>query len=745
MSKRKLKRQLNLAQVVMLGAGGTIAAEIFVLTGYAAGIAGPAAILAFLVGGLLSYTIALNYSELATTYPVTGGALTYVREAYGTNLLSFLVGSMDSLSSTFYAALSAVGFAYSLQIFIPTLPIVPIAIAVIVAFTILNILGASEVGNIQIVLGGILLFILSVYVVLGLTRPDGFQWQVFMPGGTIFIHQDAWANISRMLATVALVYSAYIGFEVIADDAEEIRTPQSTIPVSILLSLTIVMLVYVLVGFVTLGTLSWQEIAGSETALTDAANRFLPGWGAALMGIAGIIATLTSVNTAMLSATREAFTLSRHGTLPRFLSRLSGFRTPYGSILVIGVISSLIASIGLVDFLSYVSSSGYLFVLFWSNLSMIRLRKRFPDIERPFKVPFFPLTAYLGAATCLIIIAFTDRMALLFGVGVLTACATFYYAYPLAARFQAWRISVDARAKHRILIPVANPRNAQPLVRLGTLLAKASEDTSICVFTVIPASSEPTKNIKQRLMMHLTEPQQTLLDSIARDALVHNVPLYTRMRAATGVANGILDETKHNNIKLILAGWAGPLDSAHLTENPIKVVLQEAHTNVAVLLNREMQQIKHILVPVGGGPHSRLALRFAYEIAEQENAQITTLHIFSEMTSVEEIEDKMLHLEEIIEDELGFMPRYLTARVNRAESVRDGIVYETTRQPYDLLLIGASEEWISQTRLFGSVSDWIADRVPCSVLLVRRYEPATIAWIRRNVKIIGGEYGHKPV
>ena len=114
MSKRKLKRQLNLAQVVMLGTAGTLAAEIFVLTGHAAGMAGPAAVLALLIGGLLSYSVALNYCELATTYPVAGGAMSYVREAFGNNILSFLVGSMDCMSSTFYAALSAVGFAYSL-------------------------------------------------------------------------------------------------------------------------------------------------------------------------------------------------------------------------------------------------------------------------------------------------------------------------------------------------------------------------------------------------------------------------------------------------------------------------------------------------------------------------------------------------------------------------------------------------------------------------------------------------------
>ena len=121
MAKRTLKRQLNLVQVIMLGTAGTIGSGIFILTGHAAAVSGPAAILAVIIGGLLSFSIAFNYSELATTYPETGGAMTYVREAWGKGLLAFLVGSMDSISSTFYCALGAVGFAYSLMGMIFTL------------------------------------------------------------------------------------------------------------------------------------------------------------------------------------------------------------------------------------------------------------------------------------------------------------------------------------------------------------------------------------------------------------------------------------------------------------------------------------------------------------------------------------------------------------------------------------------------------------------------------------------------
>jgi len=735
MGKRHLKRQLNLVQIVMLGTAGTIGAEIFVLTGHAAAIVGPGLVVALLAGGLLSYCIALNYGELATTFPFTGGALTYVREAYGTNLLSFLVGALDCLSSTFYAALSAVGFAYSLRLFVPALPIVPTAIATVLVFVVLNVLGANSLGNVQIVLGGLLLAGLLAYVVAGFVSPLGFYWSILAPGGSILIHKGLWANTSKIMATAALVYNAYVGFEVIADDAEEMQNPGRNIPAGILLSLTLCMGVYVLVAMVTLGTIPWQQLAGSETALSDAARRFLPGVGVPLIGLAGILGTLTSLNTAMLSATREAFTMSRDGALPRVLSRLSRFRTPYVSILAVGAIVCLVSAIGLVDFLSYISSSGYLFVLFWASLAMIRLRKVYPDAKRPFRVPFFPLTAYLAMVTCFFLIAFTATRALLFGAGLLALLTLLYYVAPPIARAVATRVRAIEPAKDRILVPVANPRTAKGLLHVAAILAQASEDTSVCVLTVASSAAGTQRGMAERLSSRLAPRQRALLRHLIGEAQARNVPLYTKLRISPSVSGGILEEAEsQDNVKLMLLGWPGPLDGERLAENPVKVLLQRARTNVAVLLDRGLRDVRHVLVPVGGGPHSRLALRLAFEIAEQEGAEITALYCYCGEQSVDELQDSMALLREVIEDELGHIPGRLHTRVACADSVPNGILAEAARQTPDLIVVGASEEWAGQTRLFGSVDDWIVDKVECSVLLVRRHEPAAIAWIRRQTK-----------
>ncbi|MHB0859250.1 MAG: amino acid permease [Anaerolineae bacterium] len=739
MTKRHLKRQLNLAQVVMLGTAGTIAAEIFVLTGHVAGMAGPASVLVLLLVGVLCFTIAVNYCELGTTYPVTGGALTYVREAWGTGLLAYLVGSLDCLSSTFYSSLSAVGFAYSLRVFIPGLPIVPTAVAVIVVFTILNVIGISIIGRAQTVLGGLLLTFLSIYVIGGFAAPSGFRWDVYVPDGRFFIGDSGGAVLAAMLGTMALIFNAYVGFEVIADDAEEISNPNRNLPRGILISLALITVIYVLVALVTLGVVPWQELADSETALTDAAARFLPGWGVGMMAVAGMIATLTSVNTAMLSATREALTMSRDGMWPRFMSRLGRRRTPYAAALVVGGIVAVIAIIGLVRFLSYISSSGYLFVLFWASLAMIRLRRLYPDLPRPFKVPLFPLTAYLAAVTCAVIIAFTAGQALLFGAGLIAILTVSYYGAGPVSRLVARLRPAPTETASRILVPVANPATARSLGYIAHMLARASEDTSVCLLTVVPNKSLGP-GARKHAIASLALRQNRILSEVAGELHSENVPVYTKIRAADSIAEGILTEVRsHGSDKLILLGWPGPLLPEALAVNLVKVILRQAPTGVAMLKPNNLGAIRRILVPIGGGPHSRMAVRIAYEIAEEENAHVTALFCACCARTPDEMQDDLLLLREIIEDELGSVPLRFTTRVAWALDVVKGITAETERQPYDLVVMGASEEVWSGRQLFGSIDDQLAVELPCSMLLVRQPESSAIVWVRRQAQRLGGE------
>lgn len=722
----------------MLGTAGTIAAEIFVLTGHAAGIAGPDAVLAIIIGGVLSLSIALNYCELATTYPVTGGAMTYVKEGFGNNLIMFLVGSLDGLSSTFYAALSAVGFAYSLQIFFPFLPIIPVALAVIVIVGLLHIRGIGQVGSLQVILGGFLLVVFVSYVILGLVRPEGFNAETFQSGRILFENQSIWANIGRMLTTVALIYNAYVGFEVIADDAEEIKRPNRNIPIGILVSLGVTTLIYTLVSYVTIGVVPFTELAGSETALTDAARIFWPRLGVPLMGAAGIVATLTSINSSMLSATRESFTLSRDQVWPRTLSRLSRWRTPYVSIMMVVVVSALVTIIGLVDFLSFISSAGYMFVLFWASLSMIRLHKKYPDIERPFKTPFFPLTAYVAAGSAILIIFFANPLALLFLAAVLILLTIIFFISKSLKRKSILQAQLEEQVGGgRILIAAINPDVAVGLVDLASKLAESQEDTSISLLSVIRVPALLSDEEARELVSKTKADRDHLRTLTAPIAQERNVPYSTKTKVDFNVESAIYREIQSPNpVRMVILGWPRADSKLKIPHNIIKEVMVNARKDVVVFRKNTHQDFKRILVPVSGGPNVRLTLQLAKMLAFQEGVTVTVLHLAEVGLDEEALEDKNLHIGEIIETELGELPPWMKIIVRPEESVSEGIIKEVNGQPYDLMILGAGGDVFSSRYVFGALNDLLIEETRCAVIIARRYQPEAITWLYNRIRRI---------
>jgi len=734
MSKRTLKRQLNLFQTILLGTAGALGSGIFVLTGLAAEVAGPAAFLAILVGGFLSFSIAINYSELATIYPETGGAMTYVREAWGKGLLAFLIGSMDSISSTFYTALSAVGFAYSLSVFFPSIPIIPTAIAVIIIFVILNILGVSKVGNVQMVMGAALLFAFAVYIIAGFVSPNGFHPATLFPNGKLFPTDDFTKNMGGLMKTIALIYAAYVGFEVIADDAEEIKNPSKNIPIAILVSLGLITIVYSLTVVVTLGTVPWQSVAGSETALSDAIKVFMPGLGVTIIAMAGMVGALTSINSSMLSATRETFTLGRDGAWPSVLSRLNRVRMPFMAILMIGVVSIMITIIGVVDFLSYITSAGYLFVLFFSNLAMIKLHKKYPSIHRPFKAPFFPLTPILASLTCVIVIFYSDLDAILFTALVIGIFTVYYYS---KTGIQLWQ-EVHKRdlspGRWRIILPLTHHIGMDGLMKIGSLLAEAEKDLNMCLLTVLPGTINMDTEGSDQYLEKIRAQRHAILEKFIHYAVDRNVPMYTKMITDATLVDGIINEIKNDdNVKLVLMKWPGKTRGEATYRKALKRLVEEAKVNLAMLKDRGIKNFHNILVPVGVGLNSHLAIHLANDISMQEGSHVNYVRVIPVETDEEGEEDMISYLQEIVMTQLGQIPANSTLQILHAKSVQDAVITECDTNDYELIIIGSAYE-ITDDTLFGPVCDTIVGKVPCSVMVVRRHESATAAWLHHQAK-----------
>jgi len=733
MPKRTLKRQLSLVQTIMLGTAGTLGSGIFVLTGHAAAVAGPAAILAIIIGGILSFAIAFNYCELATTYPETGGAMTYVREAWGKGLLAFLVGSMDSISSTFYTALSAVGFAYSASVFIPSLPIVPVAIGIIIIFSTLNILGVTKVGNVQLVMGAGLVTAFAVYIVGGFVSPSGFHPQTLLPNGRLFSSVNPITNIGVILRTLALIYAAYVGFEVIADDAEEIKNPTKNIPIAILVSLVLITVIYSLTVMVALGTTPYTELAGSSTALSDTIRKFFPGLGVVIIGLAGMVGALTSVNSSMLSATRETFTLSRDGAWPNFLSRLNRVRVPFMAIIFIGLVSVLITTFGLVDFLSYITSAGYLFVLFFSNLAMIQLHRKYPYLHRPYKAPLFPLTPIVASLTCLIIISFSEWKALLF-TGAVILVFVLYYLVRLGVN--AWveeRKRSLSPGRYRLVVPYQPNEQMDNVVKLGAILAKARQDTTMCILQVLPETA--TKEEHEANSKQINESNRYILRKFVNYAIENNVPLYSKIVSAESLAQGILDVVRiDNNVQLVILKWPENPNDFGKFRHAIEDLTAAGIVDIGVLYDKGIDKLEHILVPVGGGYHCRLAINVGDDLVDEEHEQVDYLRIVPKDLEKSVYEDQMAYLQEIVMTELGEIPGNVGLHITEADNIAEAIVEEAKNYGYDLLIIGSYEGEPGDLALFGELVEKVRLEVPCSTLIVRHHETRAGSWLRKQLK-----------
>jgi nucleotide-binding universal stress UspA family protein len=584
-------------------------------------------------------------------------------------------------------------------------------------------------------------------VILGLVLPTGFTWAEFYKDSGFFIHEGWVENMATVFQAITLVNVLFVGYEVIATTAEEAKNPGRNIPIAVVGTIFICAAVYCAVSFVALGVISAKTLGASSTPLSDAASRFMGGWGAPAMGLAGMIATLTSLNTAMLSSARVALALSRDGYLPAFLSRVHPrFKTPLPAILVSGALIALAVVSGDEVFLGYVSNFGYMFVVFFTNVSVILLRRQLPDHKRPFRTPWYPITPILGCIGIIIVEVFTELHALVVGIGLIGMGLVVYQLRRPAERAVEVAAQTVEAAHHEILVPVANPLTAESLVKMAVILDRARGESTLTALSVVKTPGATPLGLAQDMLDRQENGRKVLLKRVADYAHEQGMPVRTLLRATRGISSGILGVAEARaGVGLILMGWRGQLSTQRVAGSVVKDVVRGASCDVAVLRDRGVEDIKHVLVPAGGGPHARLALRLAWDIATAEGGSLTTLRLlppfdYAQDREADEVkmEVEMDVLRQLVEDELGEIPEEVVFRLKRSDSLAEGILAEFSQaadqEGYDLIVMGASEEWFLMDMLFGSITDRIADSVSCSVLMVRKHEPAPVSWLRRTIK-----------
>jgi APA family basic amino acid/polyamine antiporter len=256
-----VRRELGLGEAVALGVGGTVGGGIYVLVGVAAGQAGPAALLAFLLAFAASVAIALPYAELACRLPLAGGGYAAVRGVLGPHW-GFLMGWGYWGAYVLLSGYVTLGFGGYLQA-ASGLPAPLGAVALVAACTGLNLLGVKVSGRAQVAVVLAAVVGLCGLVAWGLPAVELERLRPFAPHGP-----------GGLLPAALVAFLAFGGFDMIAAAGEEVRQPERNLPRAILLTLAAVLGLYLLVALVALGTVPAGRLAASSAPLAAAAETF---------------------------------------------------------------------------------------------------------------------------------------------------------------------------------------------------------------------------------------------------------------------------------------------------------------------------------------------------------------------------------------------------------------------------------------------------------------------------------------
>jgi APA family basic amino acid/polyamine antiporter len=419
----ELKRNVGLFGAASVGIANIIGAGIFVVSGVAAGLAGPAVILSFLLAGFIALMTALSAAELSSFITETGASYAFTKRAFG-RFLSFLVGWFKYFDYVAGAAAVSVGFAaYFTELFGLTgaLPLILAATGLPIVFTALNLIGVKESAYATSIMVVIKVFALVLLMMIGgfylAQHFNVVQFTPFLPNGA-----------NGMFNGAAVIFFAFLGFNTVAMMSEETKDPERTIPKALILAFIVTFILYMSIASLEIGVLDWQQLGISASPLEDLAsavssNRVFLDF----IAFSALIATGSVVLSSIIGGTRASFAMGRDKVLPRHFDKISErFGTPYVSVLIGGSVIVILAGLFFndIDTIASIVNFGSLFTYLFVHLSLIKLRKSEPQARRLFRVPLYPVIPIIGAGCCILLMYYLSdnakiASALWFCVGLL--------------------------------------------------------------------------------------------------------------------------------------------------------------------------------------------------------------------------------------------------------------------------------------------------------------------------------------
>ena len=422
----KLKKVLTAWSLTAIGLGATIGTGVFVLTGQvAANQAGPAITISLLVAAFGSALAALCYAELASFLPVPGSAYSYTYATLG-EVIAWLIGWNLLLEYGMSASAVAVSWsAYVVNLldewginFLPKVltnaPLQAVndhikttgalfnlpAAAIVAAMSVICYVGMRETAGVNTAMVSLKVLIIVVFIVAGIRYIDPANWHPYIPDNTGTFGHFGWTGV---LQGAGIIFFSYVGFDTASTTALEARNPQRDLPIGIIGALVISVLLYVGMSTVLTGMVPYTKLGvDAPVAVALDAHPQLNQIGMGVFVKIGAIVGMTSVILgSLLGQPRILLAMADDGLLPPAIARVHPkHRTPHVATVVSGVIFALVAGVFPLDILADLISIGVLLAFVVVCLGVLVLRRTRPDVPRPFRVPFAPVTCVVGALFC---------------------------------------------------------------------------------------------------------------------------------------------------------------------------------------------------------------------------------------------------------------------------------------------------------------------------------------------------------
>jgi basic amino acid/polyamine antiporter, APA family len=412
-SEPVLERTVGLLGAVGFGLGAMIGTGVFVYTGIAAGLAGPAMLVSLGIAGAAAAANGLSSAQLAMIFPRSGGTYEYAGRLLAP-WAGFMAGWLFLAAKTASAAATALGFGAYIGPVIGAPPVV-VSLTLAAAIVALDLYRLKGAGTVNLVLVSMSVLALGLFVGTGLGEVKGAHFSPFAPHG-----------IYGTLSAASLLFVAFAGYGRVATLGEEIKDPRRNIPRAVVLSLIGTTTLYILVSWVAIGTVGAEALA--EAAKSGAPlERAAAGRGVRMALAIGAATAMGAVFlNLMLGLSRMAFAMGRTGDLPGGLAKVNRYSSPYVSVVFVGLVVGTLIAIG--NLVGLVSLSAFTVLAYYgiTNLSALRIRKA--DRWLPMAIPSVGLVFCLGLA------ATVPVEQMLPGVAVAGAGALWWFARRLAGQ-----------------------------------------------------------------------------------------------------------------------------------------------------------------------------------------------------------------------------------------------------------------------------------------------------------------------